>query len=59
MAGKTDSQIARAVRKTDDYIADDSLQDLLWRKFDAMLKEFLQMEQTSPAVQRPESSRRQ
>jgi hypothetical protein len=26
-------------------------QDLMWKRFDAMLQEFLKMEQTSPAVQ--------
>jgi hypothetical protein len=49
----SDNQIKTAATKAATSAKSDATsQDLMWKKFDAMLQEFLRMEQTSPAASR-------
>ncbi len=47
--------VSSKISKQDSTNSSDALEakvhDMLWRKFDEMLKEFLRMEQTAPAVE--------
>jgi hypothetical protein len=54
MADKMENRSAKAATEAA-VIAkngDAAMQEQMWKKFDAMLQEFLQMEQSSPAVER-------
>jgi hypothetical protein len=54
MADNMDNRKANASNKAAAMNAggDAAIQEQMWKKFDAMLQEFLQMEQSSPAVDR-------
>jgi hypothetical protein len=50
MSNSSDTQTRKAAGKPVGTPSDAPTQDMLWRKFDALLQEFLTMEKTSPAV---------
>jgi hypothetical protein len=55
MADSSDNQVKKAVNKAAAAAKTPgaaSQQDQMWKKFDAMLQEFLRMEQTSPAAEK-------
>jgi|GEM_PF-4385565 len=51
MPEKNDNQRVKTSAAPNGARFDTSAQDQLWQRFDAMLQEFLKMEQTSPAVE--------
>jgi hypothetical protein len=51
MTNSSDSQIKTAASRPTNTKPDAASQDQMWKKFDAMLQEFLKMEQTSPAAE--------
>ena len=55
MTGSSDSQAARVASQPAGNKPDAVSQDQMWKKFDAMLQEFLKMEQTSPAAENRKS----
>jgi hypothetical protein len=50
MANSSDSKVKGTVSQPTSQKPDPASQDLMWKKFDAMLQEFLKMEQTSPSA---------
>jgi hypothetical protein len=50
MSNSSDTQTRKAAGQPAAAVSDAPAQDMLWRRFDALLKEFLTMEQTSPAA---------
>ncbi len=50
MSNGNDTQTRRAAGNPAAEVSDAPAQDMLWRRFDALLQEFLTMEKTSPAV---------
>jgi hypothetical protein len=57
MQNNADNQNKKVAASAADKTPQAPSQDMVWKRFDAMLQEFLKMEQTSPSVRPRETAR--